>query len=164
MEGPMSKCRIKYSVRHRAASLQATSGPYRHVTLGHKRYIVSQSLVPVLNDTKWDELRLAMYGLGPLRPRFRVKDIEDTHPGPWDGEWYYHFREGGYGSMEWVELQLADEGLRALVLQILASINLPGVRTNEGFIIFGHVPPGTPIEYIRADDELSDPKRGQVGG
>ena len=108
------------------------------------------SLAPVLSDTKWDELRLAMCALGDLSPQFRVKDIEATQPGPWDGEWYYHFREGGYRSMEWVELQLKDEAQRANVASILASINWPGVHTNGGFIVYGHVMPGTPVEYIRS--------------
>ena len=90
-----------------------------------------------------------MYELGEFSPRFRVKDIEATQPGPWDGEWYYHFRDGGYGSIEWVELRLEAESQRDLVATILASINLPGVHTPEGFIVLGHVAPGTPVEYIR---------------
>jgi hypothetical protein len=116
---------------------------------------VPNSLAPVLNDTKWDELRLAMYELGQLSPRFRVKDIEATQPGPWDGEWYYHFREGGYASMEWVELQLNDETQRDDVSNILAFINLPGAHTNAGFIVYGHVVPGTPVDYIRSSSNKS---------
>jgi hypothetical protein len=123
--------------------------------LDDERYVVANPLAPVLNDTKWDELRLAMYKLGQLSPRFRVKDIEANQAGPWDGEWYYHFREAGYGSMEWVELKLKAESQRDLVATILASINLPGVHTSEGFIVFGHVTPGTPVEYIRSSSNES---------
>ena len=96
-----------------------------------------------------------MYELGQWSPRLRVKDIEATQPGPWDGEWYYHFREGGYGSMEWVELQLKDESQRDDVASTLASINLPGVHTIGGFIVYGHVMPGTPVEYIRSSSNKS---------
>ena len=109
-----------------------------------------ESLAPVLNDTKWDELRLAMYELGEQSPDFRVKDIRDDRPGPWDGEWFYHFRSGGYSSMEWVELRLADPQQREVVARILESINLPGSHTNEGFVIYGHVVPGSSVEYIRS--------------
>jgi len=30
---------------------------------------------PFMNETKWDELRLAMYALGNLHPRWRTKDV-----------------------------------------------------------------------------------------
>jgi hypothetical protein len=96
-----------------------------------------------------------MSELGPLSPRFRVKKIEAAQPGPWDGEWYYHFREGGYGSMEWVELQLKDESQRDDVSSVLASINLPGAHTTGGFIVYGHVMPGTFVEYIRSSSNKS---------
>ena len=113
------------------------------------------SLAPILNDTKWEELRLAMYALGSESPRFRAKDIKTSQPGPWDGEWFYHFRDGGYRSLEWVELQLRDQSQRDAVARILASINLPGMHTDAGFIVYGHVVPGAPIEYIRSSSNTS---------
>jgi len=116
---------------------------------------VPDSLAPVLNDTKWDELRLAMYGLGHQRPRFRVKEIGAAEPGPWDGEWFYHFRDGGYRSMEWVEVQLLDQAHRDNIANILASIHLPGIHTDAGFIIYGHVASGTSVDYIRPSSNKS---------
>jgi hypothetical protein len=101
-----------------------------------------------MNDTKWDELRLTMYDLGRVSPRFRVKHIDDTEPGPWDAEWYYHFRQGGYACIEWVELRLAHESHRAEVARVLGSIHVPGVGTSSGFIVYGYVAPGTPVEYL----------------
>jgi hypothetical protein len=111
------------------------------------------SLVPVMNDTKWDELRLAMYSLGRNGPQFRTKKVGASQPGPWDGEWYYHFRVGGYRTIEWVELKLRDATQRDIVANALAIIGLPGTHTEAGFIIYGYVVPGIPVDYIRS---LSD--------
>lgn len=102
-----------------------------------------------MNNTKWDELRLAMYDLGHEAPRFRVKAIGADQPGPWDGEWYYHFREGGYHKIERVELQLRDSSHRGAVARALVTINVPGVQTDAGFVVYGHIPPGASAEYIR---------------
>ena len=108
-----------------------------------------ESLAPLLNDAKWDELRLAMYDLGPRSPQFRVKEVAAEQPGPWDGEWFYHFRVGGYRTIEWIELELCNQSERDEIASILASINLPGAHTDKGFIIYGHVAPGFSVEYIR---------------
>jgi hypothetical protein len=110
---------------------------------------VSNPLVPVLNDTKWDELRLAMYSLGRDGPQFRTKDVEASQPGPWDGEWYHHFLVGGYRTIEWVELKLRDPMQRDIVANELAAIGLPGTHTETGFIIYGYVAPGISVDYIR---------------
>ena len=32
-------------------------------------------MYPAMNNTKWDELREAMYDLGELRPRWRTKGV-----------------------------------------------------------------------------------------
>ncbi len=48
------------------------------------------NLVAVMNDTKWDELRLAMYELEPS-PAYRTKCWENGYIPPWDGEWFHHF-------------------------------------------------------------------------
>ena len=54
----------------------------------------------VMNDTKWEEIRWAMvHYLKCIR--WRTKDIENGYICPWDGEWFYHFRLGGYECIEW---------------------------------------------------------------
>ena len=35
-----------------------------------------------MNNTKWEELRAAMYGLDGLRPRWRTKDLESGYVCP----------------------------------------------------------------------------------
>lgn len=102
---------------------------------------------PLMNNTKWDELRLAMYGLGEMSPQWRTRDISG-YVSPWDAEWFYQFRAGGYASIEWVEIQITTTDQDAAVLNILRTIHLPGEQTEQGFRIYGHVPSGTPVSYI----------------
>lgn len=104
-------------------------------------------MAPLMNNTKWDELRLAMYGLEELRPRWRTKDVSG-YVNPWDGEWWNHFRTGGYASIEWVEIQITTPEQHAAVLAALQKIHLPGERIEQGFRVYGYVPDGTPVGYI----------------
>ena len=100
-----------------------------------------------MNNTKWDELRLAMYNLGDLRPRWRTKDVSG-YLSPWDGEWFYHFRDGGYVSIEWVEIQVISPEQDAAVLALLRKIHLPGHRIEQGFRIYGYGQDGVAIDYV----------------
>jgi hypothetical protein len=102
---------------------------------------------PVMNDTKWDELRLAMYGLGDLSPRWRTRDVSGSIA-PWDGEWYYHFRAGGYASIEWVEIRVTSPAQEAAVLSILRAVHVPGERVEQGFRVYGYAAPGMALNYI----------------
>src|SRR5262249_21546746 len=100
-----------------------------------------------MNDTKWDELRLAMYNLGAFRPSWRTKDVSGFLSS-WDGEWYYHFRQGGYSSIEWLEIKVETAEQDAAVLKILQEIHLPGHRIDEGFRIYGYLRDGVAVDYI----------------
>src|SRR5260370_19465878 len=102
---------------------------------------------PVLNDTKWDELRLAMYRLGGLSPRWRTKDLYG-YLCPWDAEWFYHFRGGGYASIEWVEIEITSPEQEAAVLASLRPIHVPGRRTEDGFRVYGYVSGAEAVEFL----------------
>lgn len=52
---------------------------------------------PLMNGTKWDELRMGMHALGRLRPQWRTRDLATGFESVWDGDWYYHFRLGACG-------------------------------------------------------------------
>lgn len=104
-------------------------------------------MASLMNDTKWNELRLAMYGLGELHPCWRTKDISGF-VSPWDGEWLHHFRAGDYSSIEWVEIQILSPQQDASVLKLLREIHLPGHRIENGFRVYGYVPDGTAISYF----------------
>ena len=103
---------------------------------------------PVMNDTKWDELRLGMHGLESLSPRWRTKDVQSGYVSEWDTEWFHHFRAGGYATIEWVELATPDDAQRQAVLDVLERIHLPGEVTADGFKVFGFVESGQPVDYL----------------
>ena len=101
-----------------------------------------------MNNTKWDEVRLAMYELGAAHPMWRTKDYESGYVCPWDGEWFYHFRQGGYDTIEWAEIAVTSQEQRTLVRDALRKIHVPGEETPEGFRVFGYTQPGVPLSYI----------------
>ncbi|WP_421080718.1 DUF6678 family protein [Ralstonia mannitolilytica] len=105
------------------------------------------TMVPLMNDTKWNELRIGMYELGAMAPRFRVRNIRTGYVGMWDGEWFYHF-QGRHEEDEWVEVAVTSEAQRDAVLQALRAVRVPGVVTEFGFRIFGYVPLGTEVDYL----------------
>ncbi len=108
----------------------------------------THGLVPVMNNTKWDELRLTMYSLGPLCPKWRTKDIQTGFIPEWDGEWFHHFRTGGYESIEWVEIRVTSAEQDEAVANALRAIHVPGERTEHGYRVFGYTQPGKPVDYI----------------
>ena len=105
-------------------------------------------MIGVMNNSKWEELRVAMYELGPLHPQFRIKNLDREEPWRWDGEWFYHFRLGEYDSIEYVELRVRSAEQRELVRQRLRAIHLPGVETGDGFRIYGWIKRGEFVDYL----------------
>jgi hypothetical protein len=107
----------------------------------------ADTLNPVMNDTKWEELRLAMNGLGGLRPRWRARDLSG-YLSDWDGDWFYRFRDGGYDGIEWVEVRVTSPEQEGAVEAALRRVHVPGHRTNEGFRVYGYVKGGAAVGYI----------------
>jgi hypothetical protein len=106
--------------------------------------------IECMNDTKWDELRFAMYSLGEKPPKWRTKDVENGYLSDWDREWYYHFREGGYKTIEYLEIKVSDDEMRNIVRKALVTIHVPGRETENGFIVIGHAFSGESVEYIKS--------------
>lgn len=106
-------------------------------------------MISVMNNTKWEELRVAMYELGPLHPQFRIKDRDREEPWPWDGEWFYHFRLSDYEAIEYVDLRVGSQEQRDAVRDRLRAIHLAGTETGEGFRIYGWRKPGEFAEYLK---------------
>lgn len=106
-------------------------------------------MIGVMNNMKWEELRVAMYELGRLHPQFRVKDRDREEPWPWDGEWYYHFRLRDYDAIEHVDLKVRSPEQRDAVRKRLRAINLPGVETDDGFRIIGWIKSGEFVDYLK---------------
>ena len=101
-----------------------------------------------MNNTKWEEIRQGMLALGELSPQWRTKDSDSGHVSHWDGEWYYHFSEDGYDSIEWLEIATPSAEQRAAVAHLLRSVHVPGEVTDAGFRVYGYVSPGVGSEYL----------------
>lgn len=104
-------------------------------------------MLPVMNNTKWKELQEAMYGL-QQRPQWRTRCTTNGYISSWDGEWFYHFSEGGFEDIEWVEIKAENETQSELVLSLLKSIHVPGIKTEYGFKVYGYVHEGESVDYL----------------
>ncbi|MCX8995676.1 hypothetical protein NOF55_00980 [Rhizobiaceae bacterium BDR2-2] len=103
-------------------------------------------LNPVMNNTKWDELRLEMHALTPP-PAWSTVSTAGYDHGP-DREWFYHFKEGGYDDIVHVDIQVETPGQRELVRSVLRKVHVPGEEISEGFRVFGYLQDGQGAEYI----------------
>ncbi len=105
-------------------------------------------MYPVMNNTKWHELRAAMLELEKPSPQWRTRILGTGFESGWDPEWFYHFSEGGYDDLEWVEIRPATVEQSPMLLAALREIHLPGTQTALGFKVFGHLPEGMPCDYL----------------
>lgn len=103
-------------------------------------------LNPVMNNTKWNELRLAMYALKPA-PKWSTLSTEGHEYGP-DGEWFYHFRNGGYEDIAHVDIHTETPAQRESVRVALQRIHVPGEETAKGFRVFGYIRDGEGVDYL----------------
>jgi len=101
-----------------------------------------------MNDTKWHELQIAMYELKENHPKWRSKCIASEFISKWDGEWYYHFSDGGFTDIEWVEIKTENEEQKALVHSKLKDIHVPGHEIENGFRVYGYINEGQGVDYI----------------
>jgi hypothetical protein len=104
-------------------------------------------MVPVMNNTKWADLRVGMHELGELSPRFRVRNLRSGGISVWDREWFYHFF-GRHEEDEWVEVEVTSVAQHDAVLRLLRSVHVPGIKTENGFKIYGYVVSGTQVDYL----------------
>jgi hypothetical protein len=100
----------------------------------------------VMNNTKWEELRLAMYGIEPA-PRYRCMTIGGYYSDA-DAEWFYHFRAGGYDDIRYVDIFVESQAHRAQIRGALKAIRLPGEETDDGFRVYGPALPGQTLDYL----------------
>lgn len=103
---------------------------------------------PVMNDTKWRELQRAMYEIEEFCPRWRTRSLENGVVSAWDGEWFYHFAEGGFSDIEWLEIETEDAAEAAVVLAKLKKIHVPGFQREHGFRVYGYVKAGQSVDYL----------------
>ena len=103
-------------------------------------------LSPAMNNTKWDERRLAMYALEPT-PAWSTFSTTGYQSRP-DKEWFHHFRNGGYNDILHVDIFTENAAQRELVRSALRKVHVPGEETTEGFRVFGYLQDGQAADFI----------------
>ncbi|MBP2644397.1 MAG: hypothetical protein H6Q67_2284 [Firmicutes bacterium] len=98
-----------------------------------------------MNTKKWGEIRLAMYQY-PLPIMWRTKDLLSGHVSDWDAEWYYHFKCGGYESIEWLEIDASNKEIKNAVIKILQKIHVPGIVMENSIFILGYC--NSAVDYV----------------
>jgi hypothetical protein len=103
-------------------------------------------LHPVMNNIKWRELRAAMYAI-EAATMYRTMSINGYYSKA-DSEWFYHFQEGGYDDIRYVDIFANNALHRQQIASALKTIHLPGEETGDGFRVYGYALPGQPIDYL----------------
>ncbi|MBU9824391.1 MULTISPECIES: DUF6678 family protein [Yersiniaceae] len=103
-------------------------------------------LYSCMNNTKWNEIRLAMVGMEspPLWKMTFLNGYESVV----DGEWFYHFREGGYLDIQYLDVLTNSVEQHATVGTILRAIHLPGMETSTGYRILGYADSVSNVDYL----------------
>lgn len=99
-----------------------------------------------MNNTKWDEIRLAMVTM-KSPPIWKITYINGYETAV-DGEWFYHFSEGGYLDIYYLDVITNSADQHASVGAILRTIHLPGMETATGYRIFGYADSFSNVNYL----------------
>lgn len=101
----------------------------------------------LMNNTKWEEILLTMYNY-PLVVRWRTKDIETGYICEWGCDWYYHFKHGGYKTIEWLEIKTDNKKLENDVLELLRKIHVVGKVLDNSIKVYGYLKTGISVGYL----------------
>lgn len=103
-------------------------------------------LYSCMNNTKWNEIRLAMIAM-ESPPLWKITYLND-YQSVVDGEWFYHFKEGGYLDIQHLDILTSSVEQHATVGTILQAIHLPGIETSNGYRILGYADSVRKVEYL----------------
>ncbi|MFB4340852.1 hypothetical protein RAC90_10265 [Pantoea sp. CS_6] len=74
-----------------------------------------------MNNTKWNEIRVAM-GRMESPPSWKIT-LLNGYESAVDGEWFYHFCEGGYLDIQYLDILTNSVAQHAIVGPILRAIH-----------------------------------------
>lgn len=100
----------------------------------------------LMNNTKWKEIRDAMYDC-PYVTKWRIKNLENGYICDWDYDWFYHFRIGGYNTIEWLEIIPENDENSQEIIKILKQIHVPGEVLKDSIKVYGYKPEGV-ADYL----------------
>lgn len=89
-----------------------------------------------MNNTKWNEIRMAMINM--ISPPLWKTTSLNGYESAVDSEWFYHFSEGGYSDIQYLDILTNSVEQHAVVGAILRAIHLPGIETSTGYRILGY--------------------------
>lgn len=72
----------------------------------------------------------------PVSTSWRVKNIDNGYISNWDGDWFYHFRLGGYNTIEWLEIKVNSEESINQIVDILRKIHIAGKVLKDSIMVF----------------------------
>jgi len=103
-------------------------------------------LYSCMNNTKWNEIWLAMIAM-ESPPLWKITYL-NGHQSVVDGEWFYHFREGGYLDIQYLDVLTNSVEQHATVGNIFRLIHIPGIETATGYRIFGYAESVSNVDYL----------------
>ncbi|WP_317850997.1 DUF6678 family protein [Pseudomonas sp. BF-RE-24] len=92
-------------------------------------------MVPVMSNTKWSELILAMLDSPGMTPEFRLRSIlgRGDYCANWDRDWHYHIHP--VEEIEWIELRATSQDW---LLSILRGNHVPFSLEIEEIRVWGY--------------------------
>ncbi|WP_366915789.1 DUF6678 family protein [uncultured Pontibacter sp.] len=118
---------------------------------GLSHILDEKRLVPIMNNTKWQELISAMRSLPQIEPHVRIKYLhDDVAPKHYAPIWWEQLEQTGLANIEWLEIKAMKEsstGLLAPTLQadytdlfqeVLDKYGIPHEVEGEIFRIMGY--------------------------
>lgn len=103
-------------------------------------------LYSCMNNTKWNEIRLAMIAMES--PPLWIITYLNGYQSMVDGEWFYHFKEGGYLDIQYLDILTNSVEQHAMVGSILQAIHLPGMETSTGYRILGYANSVSKVDFL----------------
>lgn len=108
------------------------------------RLLAAAKMVPVMNNTKWSALVMAVLGAPEMKTEFRLRSIlgrcdYSTH---WDRDWHHHIHP--VEEIEWIELRAASQDW---LLSILRTHHIPFSQETEGLRVWGYTKVDTPPRW-----------------
>lgn len=103
-------------------------------------------LYSCMNNTKWNEIRLAMVNM-TSPPLWKITTLNGFESAV-DGEWFYHFSKGGYSDIQYLDILTNSVEQHGLVGAILRAIHLPGIETSTGYRILGYADSACKVAYL----------------
>jgi hypothetical protein len=107
----------------------------------------STQFIPLMNNTKWNEIREEILNYDSP-PKWRTKDLNTGYISLWDNDWFYHFSEGGYDSIELLEIHAEEESIKTDLIQIMKKIHVPGEVFSSSIKVYGYKKNDEFVDYI----------------